>query len=177
MSRRPFLWAAVGVVAIAALAAGLHFGQRSSSEAAANEVAAKAIAGLTLADADGKPQALSQWRGKVLVVNFWATWCAPCREEMPLFRSAQAEYGPRGLQFVGIAADSAAKVREWIAEFPTGYPTLIGGYGAIELSQALGNRLGALPYTVVVNRSGQVVFRQLGPFSKARLDAIIAELL
>jgi thiol-disulfide isomerase/thioredoxin len=177
MNRRWFLWMAAGGVAIAALAAGVYVAQRASPEPNAGDVAEKALAALTLPDSEGRPQALSQWRDKVLVINFWATWCTPCREEMPLFKAAQLQYGSRGLQFVGIAADSAAKVRDWIAESPPGYPTLIGGYSAIELSQVLGNRVGALPYTVVVDRSGRVVFRQLGPFSESKLNAIIGELL
>jgi thiol-disulfide isomerase/thioredoxin len=177
MNRRWLAWTASGVVAVAALAAGLYFGERSTREVAAGDAAAKAIAGLTLPDPDGREQAFSQWHGKVLVVNFWATWCAPCREEMPLFKSAQQQYGSRGLQFVGIAADSTAKVRELIAESPLGYPTVIGGFGAIELAQTLGNRFGALPFTVVVDRSGRIVYSQLGPFSEAKLDAIVSQLL
>jgi len=177
MNRRGLVWATTGLVAVGALAAGLYFGERASREAADAEVAAKAVAGLTLPDPDGRELAFSQWRGKVLVVNFWATWCAPCREEMPLFRVAQQQYGARGLQFVGIAADSAEKVRELVAASPIGYPTVIGGYGAIELSQTLGNRLGGLPYTVVLDRAGRIVYRQLGPFSEAKLKGIVDQLL
>ena len=177
MTRRWLVWATAGLVAVSGLTAGLYFGDRSLRAAAASEAAAKAIAGLTLPDPEGREQAFSQWRGKVLVVNFWATWCAPCREEMPLFKAAQQQYAARGLQFVGIAADSAEKVRELIATSPIGYPTVIGGYGAIELSQTLGNRLGALPYTVIVDRAGRIVYSQLGPFSEAKLNDIVGQLL
>jgi thiol-disulfide isomerase/thioredoxin len=177
MNRRWLLWAAGGIVAVAALATGLYFGELTSHETVSGNGAAKTVAGLTLPDPDGTPQAFSQWHGKVLVVNFWATWCAPCREEMPLFKSAQQQYGSRGVQFVGIAADSPEKVRDMVTASPLGYPTVIAGYGAIDLSQALGNRLGALPYTVVLDRAGNVVYRQLGPFSEAKLHSILRQFL
>ena len=73
-------------------------------------------------DVEGREQALGQWQGKVLVVNFWATWCAPCREEMPEFVRAQAELGGKGLQFVGIAVDQADKVRQFAQEIGINYP-------------------------------------------------------
>ena len=136
-----------------------------------------AVLNLVLPDAQGHEQALAQWRGKVLVVNFWATWCAPCREEMPQFVETQARDGAKGLQFVGIAVDDPAKVRAFARDLKLNYPALIGGYGAIELSKTLGNDLAALPFTVVIDRGGRVVETQLGPFKQARLDAVLARLL
>ena len=130
-----------------------------------------------LPDTAGREQSIGQWRGKVLVVNFWATWCVPCREEMPEFVKAQREFGGRGLQFVGIAIDDGAKVKEFAAELSLNYPALIGGYGAMELSKTLGNRLGALPFTIVVDRSGRVSHTQLGPIRDAQLRSIITQLL
>src|SRR5690348_27336 len=121
-----------------------------------------AVLGLVLPDLHGQQQALAQWRGKVLVVNFWATWCAPCREEMPEFVAVQARDGPKGVQFVGIAVDDPDKVRTFAQDIGLNYPTLIGGYGAIELSRTLGNDLAALPFTIVLDRQGRVVHTQLG---------------
>jgi thiol-disulfide isomerase/thioredoxin len=136
-----------------------------------------ALLAVSLPDATGTTQALGQWRGKLLVVNFWATWCAPCREEMPMFVKAQADHGARGLQFVGIAVDDAAKVRQFASEIGVNYPTLIGGYGAMELSKSLGNSLMALPFTIVVGRDGKVLMRQLGPVKQAQLDALVKQSL
>ena len=131
---------------------------------------------MVLPDADGHEQALAQWRGKVLVINFWATWCAPCREEMPQFVATQARDGAKGVQFVGIAVDDVDKVRVFAREIGLNYPTLIGGYGAIELSRTLGNDLAALPFTIVLDREGRVVHTQLGPLRAAKLDGLLAEL-
>jgi peroxiredoxin len=138
---------------------------------------ASALFSLSLPDTSGRQQSLSQWRGKVVVVNFWATWCAPCREEMPEFVRAQREFGPRGLQLVGIAVDEPEKVVQFANELGLNYPALIGGYGAIELSKTLGNQLSALPFTIVIDRTGAVARTQLGPFKADKLRAIIGNLL
>lgn len=138
---------------------------------------ASALFSLSLPDTSGRQQSLSQWRGKVVVVNFWATWCAPCREEMPEFVRAQREFGPRGLQFVGIAVDEPEKVVQFAKELGLNYPALIGGYGAIELSKTLGNQLSALPFTIVIDRTGAVARTQLGPFKSDKLRSTIDNLL
>lgn len=132
---------------------------------------------LSLPDLDGAPQSLAQWRGKVMVVNFWATWCEPCREEMPEFVRAQREFGPKGLQFVGIAVDQRDKVAKFAKEFDLNYPALIGGYEAMDVAKPLGNRLAGLPFTVVLDRQGRVVHTQLGPLKPAALRSILSKLL
>jgi thiol-disulfide isomerase/thioredoxin len=165
-------WLFVGIVG-AAVAAGLYFG--SQAETPMRD--ASTLLALTLPDPSGHPQALSQWRGKVLVVNFWATWCAPCREEMPEFVKAQGELGSKGLQFVGIAVDEPDKAERFASEIGLNYPVLVGGYGAIELSKTLGNRVVALPFTIVVDRQGRVAHTQLGPLKPAQLSAIVTKLL
>jgi thiol-disulfide isomerase/thioredoxin len=132
---------------------------------------------LSLPDTHGTAQPLRQWRGKVLVVNFWATWCVPCREEMPEFVRAQRELGPQGVQFVGIAVDQADKVARFAKELDLNYPALVGGYEAMDLSKPLGNRLLALPFTVILGRDGQVAHTQLGPLKPAQLRSILANLI
>ena len=132
---------------------------------------------LALKTLAGREVTLDAYRGRTVVVNFWATWCAPCREEMPQFVRAQGELGQRGLQFVGIAVDEPAKVRQFAQEIGLNYPTLIGGFGAMELSKVYGNKLMALPFTLVVDRSGRIVHTQLGPLAPAKLQSIVKELL
>ena len=168
--RRRALVASAAVVALA-LGAAVAWWMRAPGEAPRD---ASTLLAIALPDADGRSQPMSQWRGKLIVVNFWATWCAPCREEMPMFVKAQREHGARGVQFVGVAIDDAAKVRQFAEELGLNYPSLIGGYGAMELSKSLGNSVMALPFTVVVDRAGRIVLTQLGPVKPETLDRILA---
>jgi peroxiredoxin len=165
-------WLILGVAGVLALAVGAFVGLRQEPPQDASTLLA-----LSLPDITGQQQSLGQWRGKVVVVNFWATWCAPCREEMPEFVRAQSEFGSRGLQFVGIAVDQADKVDEFAKELGLNYPILIGGFGAIELSKTLGNRLMALPFTIIVDRQGRVAHTQLGPLKPEQLRSIVGNLL
>lgn len=162
-----------------AMGAGLYF-RDITSDRDAIELSGKdagALFGVALPDTEGRQQSLGQWKGKVLIVNFWATWCVPCRTEMPEFVKVQQEFGGRGLQFIGIAIDEPGKVKEFAGELGLNYPALIGGYGGIELSKTLGNRLGALPFTIIINRSGNVVHTQLGPIKETNLRSIVGQLL
>jgi len=172
-------WARTGAVviaAIAALAAGAYFGlQKNWAPVSAQATAG--LQGLALPDVDGRQQALAQWRGKVVVVNFWATWCAPCREEMPEFVKAQKDFGGRGVQFVGIAVDDVDKVNKFVQDIGLNYPALVGGYSAIDISKTMGNKLSALPFTVIVDRQGNVAHTQLGQLKPDQLRAIVTKLL
>jgi len=171
MNRRELL-AAGFAAGLGALCVGIYAGTQR-----AKPIDSTALFALSLPNEAGKLQSLGQWRGKVLVVNFWATWCAPCREEMPEFIRAQSRYGPQGLQFVGIAVDDADKVERFAKELGLNYPALIGGYGAVELSKTLGNRLAALPFTIVLDRQGSIFLTQLGPIKPNQLQSIIDKLM
>jgi thiol-disulfide isomerase/thioredoxin len=170
-------WALIAAVAIAAAAAGYTYNLWRTAPAAANREAVAIMMGAHFPDLTGERQALGQWAGKVLVVNFWATWCAPCREEIPVFVRMQAEHGRHGLQFVGIAIDQADKVRDFAAEFGMNFPVLIGGADAIELARALGNRAGVLPFTVIIGRDGALVSVKVGAIKEAQLAPVIGPLL
>jgi thiol-disulfide isomerase/thioredoxin len=153
---------------------GLHFAPSTSAPAG---LTGDAVYGMTLPDLAGTPQALRQWQGKVLVVNFWATWCVPCREEMPALVAAQAKYGGQGMQIVGIGIDDAAKMRQFTQSIHLNYPALDGGFGALEMSKALGNDAMALPFTLVVDRHGVIAKRRLGPMDAQFLATIATQLL
>jgi len=130
-----------------------------------------------LPDVNGQPQVLEQWRGKVLVVNFWATWCAPCREEIPAFMRVQDKWAGRGLQVVGIAIDDTDKVRPYVTELKVNYPILVGGLDSIDLARQAGNKLGALPFTVILDRQGVTIHSQLGGINQQKLEKLLDPLL
>lgn len=174
--RRALLMAGIGGVAAAAgyFANAWRIGTLGPS---GDGDAAAAILGNTLHSLDGVPQTLAGLRGKILVINYWATWCAPCREEIPLFVRLQQEYETKGVQFVGIAVDQADKVREFAQEFKINYPLLIAGLDAVELSRRAGNKAGVLPYTLVLDRTGKIAASLVGGLSEARMRAQLAPLL
>jgi thiol-disulfide isomerase/thioredoxin len=128
-------------------------------------------------DVSEQMQSISQWRGKVLVVNFWATWCAPCLNEIPEFIRLQNEYQHSGLQFVGVAVENKQPVTEYLQRIHINYPVMVAGDEGIALSEELGNILYAVPFTLIVNQLGQVVHMQFGELSRDRLIELVTPLL
>jgi thiol-disulfide isomerase/thioredoxin len=131
----------------------------------------------TFVDLAGTQRRLKEWQGRILVCNFWATWCAPCREEIPLLMAVRAKFAPKGVEIVGIAIDNLAKVSEFTASLKISYPILIAEANGLDLIRKLGNNAGGLPYTVVADRQGSVLHRKLGALHLGDLDAILAPLL
>jgi len=129
-----------------------------------------------LPDTNGKQHSLKQWRDKLIIVNFWATWCAPCKKEIPLFNDIQKEFED-DIQFIGIAIDNANDVKIFNQRIPFNYPNLIGGLDAIELVQQYGNKAGTLPYTVFINRSGKIQMIASGKITRSFLHRTIEKLL
>ena len=167
------LFAAVATVS-AAGGAAYHWWSRSTPDESPGSTAiAERVITARLTDLKGGPATLERWRGRVLVVNFWATWCAPCREEIPVFVRLQERHGGRGLQFVGIALDQPDKVAEFAHEFRINYPLLMGGLDTMELLRHAGNRAGVLPYTLIIDRRGNLVSREPGGIKEARLEGLI----
>lgn len=143
----------------------------------ANPAAMREAPDFRLIDLDGETRSLGDWQDKVIVINFWATWCPPCVKEVPLFVEWQQQYGANGLQFVGIALDQTDPVRDFAADFEVNYPILLGEHEGIELSQQYGNRLGVLPFSAVVNPAGQIVWSHLGELTEQHFKASILPLL
>ena len=129
----------------------------------------------SLPDVSGQMQDVSQWDGQLLVINFWATWCAPCRHEIPIFVELQTLYAERGLQFVGIAIDDPASINEFAAEVGMNYPRLHGQLDAMDVSKQYGNSVGGLPFTVVVDRNRQIVARKSGAFERDEIESLLRE--
>ncbi|MEK7302685.1 MAG: TlpA disulfide reductase family protein [Pseudomonadota bacterium] len=152
-------------------------GSPSVLSSEASQQGAKAIFAANLPDLQGENQTVSQWLGNVIVVNFWATWCTPCREEIPEFIETQEKFRDQGLVFVGIAIDQADKVKMFSQEFGINYPVLVGSLNTWSLLEAAGNHQSALPYTVVINRSGGIVETYLGRVNQKKLEKAVIPLL
>lgn len=124
----------------------------------------------TLPDSAGTPQPLAQWRGRLLVLNYWASWCPPCVEEMPMLDRYARTHAERGIAVVGIAEDDPQAVAEFLAEHPVAYPILLGG-GMDGSSMRLGNNRGVLPFTALIGPDGALLDHRAGVLDEAALDA------
>lgn len=165
------------LVALIAAAAGIAFyGYREQAPAPATIESGPEL-NFTLPDLQDVPQPIAQWRGKILLVNFWATWCPPCLKEIPEFVKLQAEYQDRGVQFVGIALEDKQPVQDYQSRMKVNYPLLIGGEDAAILAQRLGNVINTVPFTVIVDQQGKIVHRQLGELSREKILEVVEPLL
>jgi thiol-disulfide isomerase/thioredoxin len=172
------LWPVIGGLLALGAVAGYQLGMfGKSAESAAPTAPAVPIFDLVLTDVKGQAQSLGQWRGKVLVLNYWATWCHPCREEMPGFSRLQDQYSDKGIQFVGISIDTADKITEFQKQTPVSYPLLIGDIGVMENSAKLGNTRQALPFTAVFDRQGRLAATKLGRYAEADLERLVLDLV
>ncbi len=131
------------------------------------------LPGFTLADLDGKPTPVGRWQGKSLMINFWATWCAPCRREIPLLQALHAERAGKDFEIIGIAVDYADKVRSFRDQYKITYPLLVGEQDALDLVAAVGIEQPAFPFTVFTDRRGQIVTLYLGELKRPEAQAIL----
>jgi thiol-disulfide isomerase/thioredoxin len=142
-----------------------------------NNTAPSVLPEFNLPDLSGRQHNISEWHGKILLINFWATWCPPCRKEIPDFIALQQQYADKDLQFIGIALEDREPVAEYAAAIKINYPILLGGDDGIALAQQLGNSVGAVPYTLIVDRQGQIILRHPGELSKQQIMEVISPLL
>ena len=127
-------------------------------------------------DLDGNIRNIRDWEGQIVLLNFWATWCPPCLEEIPDFIDVQEQMENRGLQIVGIAVDDEDSVRQFATDMEMNYPVMAGEMEAIELSQKYGNTIGGLPFSVIIDKNGKVTHTITGELSKKRLISILEQL-
>jgi thiol-disulfide isomerase/thioredoxin len=153
-----------GVAAAAAVAGGVVGALALQARTGAADLLSSQLPDLT-----GRMRRVAEWQGRALLCNFWATWCAPCREELPLLEAAQHTYGPAGFQVIGIGVDSAANIREYLKVVRITFPVLVGEVAALDLMRALGNRQGGLPFSILMDSAGRIRQRKLGAYSKAEL--------
>lgn len=162
---------AFALIGLASVAGGtaLYLAMRPPAQVAPAEIAPSALYAANFRDLDGQPAALGRFVGHPLVLNFWATWCAPCREEMPALSRVSARMASR-VQFVGLAQDDPGKVRAFAHELGVSYPLWTGGDEVMELSRRLGNRMQVLPFTVILDGAGRVISQKVGAYSEAELS-------
>ena len=163
-------------LAAALIAAAAGFALHKYSRSATDEALAK-LTVVPLQDLSGSLHRLSEWRHKVLIINFWATWCEPCREEVPALTRIQSKFEANGLTIVGIAIDSADKVRSFAKLYGINYVILLGGTESLDLLRGLGNNAGGLPFTLVLDRAGKIRATRLGGIRESELEELVERLL
>ena len=175
MKKRAFL----RNMAVLAGARALTFGGLAATAGPAFATGAAAQADplfkLSYPDVDGADHALAQWLGKPVVVNFWATWCPPCVEEMPDLEKLHQKYD--GINFLGLGIDTVVNVKAFNEKVKVSYPLLLTGYAGIEIMRPLGNKAGGLPFTVIFDEHGQLAHRILGQIKPDDLDKILQEMV
>ena len=158
---------AVAAVALAFAALGAWVGWSRIAPDEGTAAAVDLLFAQTLQDPSGAPVDLAGFKGRTVVLNFWATWCTPCVEEMPELQALHGEISGRNATVIGIGIDSPSKIRDFVEKNRFTYPLFVGGVNGTELARQLGNPSGALPYTVVIDANGRVIERKLG---RIRLD-------
>jgi thiol-disulfide isomerase/thioredoxin len=163
-----------GAVAIAAAAGGIWLNLQRL--APSEQINVAPLWAAEFRDLDGKPVAMASLKGKPVVVNFWATWCAPCKEEMPDLQRFSTGPGGKKAQIVGIGIDSAANMQAFAKQLGISYPLLEAGGTGLDILSAAGDKPRALPYTVVLDASGKPVFSRIGKVSHDELTAVAGKL-
>lgn len=170
MTRSFVLFVAIGILFSAV---GGYFGIQRFELEKAESAAVANFFGQSLLDDKAKSQNLAQWKGKTLVINFWATWCAPCVQEMPELSALQIQIAKKNAQIIGIGIDSSSNIQEFSAKYRINYPLYVAGMSGTELSRQFGNLAGGLPFTVLLSSDGQVKKTYLG---RLKLDQLRADL-
>lgn len=172
MNRRNILYGGAAAVA-AATGAGVAWWKIQPHQTSAVAPSTTALAdpfwAMGFDTPDGQTLAMNSFLGKPLLVNFWGTWCPPCVEELPLLNSFYGAHKSRGWQLLGLAVDQPSAVRKWLQAKPLDFPVGMAGLGGTELSKAMGNTAGSLPFTVVFDAAGQVQHRKIGKVTPEEL--------
>ena len=169
----------LGAVALISLLAGVALYQFWFAPEETGKSSAKSLQldAIPLTDLDGQQTVFADWRGDVLVVNFWAPWCAPCRREIPTLIELQNDYADRGLKVLGIAFDGREPVVEFADEYQINFPLFLAGNGITMYNAALGNPSGALPFTVVLDRNLEIQYQHNGEVTRAQLQTALEGLI
>ncbi len=158
-----------------------YLASNSSPVSASSAINNSAIIGqprpeFAIADINGDIRNIREWDGRVVLVNFWATWCPPCLKEIPAFIEVQEQVGEENFQIIGIAVDNEELVVEFAREMDMNYPVMAAETEGIELAQRYGNSIGGLPYSAIIDRNGTITHTVTGELSKERLEGILGQL-
>ena len=164
------------VIAVLFTAIGIYFGVKRLQPSAPADTAVAALMQVSMKDSSGKQRKMSEWQGKVLLLNFWATWCPPCVSEMPELVALQNELAGKNLQVVGIGIDSPSNIREFAEKHQITYPLLLGGLEGSELSRQFGNQSGGLPFTILIGPDGSVRQTYMGRLNMEKVRADLASI-
>ena len=189
--RRLPVWSGILLLLVGAAAAGFYFLHPTTrtvpagSNAGVQPVTADPTPALlgkvrpdfSLPDLNGRMRNVSEWDGRVIALNFWASWCSPCLKEIPEFVALQNKYGKQGLQFVGVAIQNADQITDFVRRQGINYPVLVGGMAAVSLAEKLGDYMGTLPYTVIIDRSKRINFIHNGRLQGKQAEQVIESLL
>jgi thiol-disulfide isomerase/thioredoxin len=173
--KKPLRQTLTVALAITAALAGLSLQRISAGATGDAQTSAQELYGKSFPDAAGKPYAMADLKGHVVVVNFWATWCVPCVEEIPELSKISTSYGKK-VEFVGIGIDSAANVAEFVKKIQASYPLLVASSDGSELVRDFGDNAGGLPFTIVIDKKGNIKNSKLGPVDEAELRRWLAPL-
>lgn len=158
-----------GAVGLAFAALGAFFGMKRFEPQPPQAPAVASLLSQSMVDTNGQTQPLSQWKNKALIVNFWATWCAPCVDEMPELSELQTEIAPKNIHIIGIGIDSTSNIAQFASKYKIAYPLYTSGMSGTDLSRQFGNKAGGLPFTVLIGRDGQVKKTYLGRLKMEQL--------
>lgn len=162
------------VIAILFTAIGAYFGNQRVQAETAQAAAVRDLYASIMPDLHNQMQPLAQWKGKVLLVNFWATWCTPCVQEMPELSALQTDHKASNLQIIGIGIDSAANIREFSTKYKISYPLYIADTTGSNLLRNLGDEAGGLPFSVLIGPNGQIKKTYLGRLKMEEVKRDIA---
>ena len=179
MNNKILIPAVAGIALVAGiLVARIYHSDSKPVPAAASQTAMPTkMVDFSLPDTEGKIHDIKEWRGKIIVLNFWATWCPPCRAEVPLFVDTQTKFKKDGLVIVGVAIDKRQDVANFIDSYFINYPVLVSDQDNTELMARYGNRIATLPYSVVMDRKGQVIETHAGAYKKDQLYGVLNKIL
>jgi len=177
MRYRNLIWLGIGALIGGLIVSSLIRNAAQQASQPSTALVPANVLETSLPDLEGVQRPLGNWQGKVLVVNFWATWCPPCLREIPDFIRLQDDLGERGLQFIGIAMDDVNAVREFVPEHGINYPILLDDGAGTELARALGDTEDVLPFTAVFDRNGTLQLQHAGAISDDELRPLLERLL